>query len=270
MSDSCNHMNCIPLGFSVCGVSQARILEWVFICFSWLRSSDTYIRKESVSLIPWILLFHLFNHLEKFCLCRGVILHNAKVFVSFFTWPSLQPSPYLPAFCPWQHKHRASTHIFLSPGAMIHVNMDTQSWVHYKNSPETSHHTHKSSARGVPLPALKTHHTYSCCQCQVGTWKTNRPVGWIGESLKGTSLHETIIYHRAEVQFIGQRTDHWIFSAGTLEGNKITLPSLQHLTPYYAKAVLDRLKSRICTQNDKTPTKESIESPWNLSNKYSY
>ena len=103
---------------------------------------------ESVSLIPWILLFHLFNHLEKFCQYRGVILHNAKVFVSFFTWPPLQPSPYPPAFCPRQHEHRISTHIFLFPGAMIHVNMDTQSWVHYKNSPVTSHHTHRAQQGG--------------------------------------------------------------------------------------------------------------------------
>ena len=82
---------------------------------------------ESVSLIPCILLLNLFNHLEKFCLCTGVILLNAKVFVFFFTWPPLQPSPYLPAPRPWQHTHRASTHIFLFPGAMIHVNVDTQS-----------------------------------------------------------------------------------------------------------------------------------------------
>ena len=53
MSDSCNHTNCIPLGFSVCGVSQARILEWVFICFSWLRSSDTYIRKDPDARKDW-------------------------------------------------------------------------------------------------------------------------------------------------------------------------------------------------------------------------
>ena len=34
MSDSCNAMNCSPLGSSVHGIFQARILEWVAISFS--------------------------------------------------------------------------------------------------------------------------------------------------------------------------------------------------------------------------------------------
>ena len=34
MSDSCNPMDCSPLGSSVHGISQARILEWVAIPFS--------------------------------------------------------------------------------------------------------------------------------------------------------------------------------------------------------------------------------------------
>lgn len=138
-------------------------------CF-WLWDGEG---NESVSLIPWILLFHLFNHLEKFCLCRGVILHNAKVFVSFFTRPPLQPSPYLPVFCPWQHKHRASTHIFHFPGAMIHVNVDTQSWLHYKNSPVTFHHAHTAQQGGFLYQLSK--HTIHTAAANVkmahGRWK---------------------------------------------------------------------------------------------------
>ena len=34
MSNSCNLMDCSPPGSSVCGISQARILEWVTISFS--------------------------------------------------------------------------------------------------------------------------------------------------------------------------------------------------------------------------------------------
>ena len=34
MSDSYDSMDCGPQGFSVHGISQARILEWVAICFS--------------------------------------------------------------------------------------------------------------------------------------------------------------------------------------------------------------------------------------------
>ena len=34
MSDSCDPMDCSPLGFSVHGIFQARILEWVAILFS--------------------------------------------------------------------------------------------------------------------------------------------------------------------------------------------------------------------------------------------
>ena len=34
MSDSCDPMDCSPRGFSVRGISQTRILEWVAISFS--------------------------------------------------------------------------------------------------------------------------------------------------------------------------------------------------------------------------------------------
>ena len=34
LSDSCNPMDCSPPGSSVCGISQARMLEWVAISFS--------------------------------------------------------------------------------------------------------------------------------------------------------------------------------------------------------------------------------------------
>ena len=34
MSDSCNPMDCSPPGFSVYGIFQARILDWISICFS--------------------------------------------------------------------------------------------------------------------------------------------------------------------------------------------------------------------------------------------
>jgi len=44
VSDSCNPMDCSLPGFSVHGIFQARILEWVAISFSKFYSTQSYIR----------------------------------------------------------------------------------------------------------------------------------------------------------------------------------------------------------------------------------
>ena len=61
-----------PPGFSVCGISQARILEWVVISFSWGSSQPhvSYISTH-VSYISFIgrrVLYHQ-RYLEAWCLC---------------------------------------------------------------------------------------------------------------------------------------------------------------------------------------------------------
>ena len=52
----CDHMDCSPLGSSVCGISQARILEWVAISFS--RGSSQARAQIRISFIgKWIIYY---------------------------------------------------------------------------------------------------------------------------------------------------------------------------------------------------------------------
>ena len=70
MSKSCDHMDCSLLGYSVCGILQARILEWVAISFS-RGSSFAYTNLDEQD--PYLIIQpHLTSERDRFrsvCFC---------------------------------------------------------------------------------------------------------------------------------------------------------------------------------------------------------